>query len=88
MNKQISAQTESDRPYVSTGHLPAPDLVETLVAEAHAKYKSNTEGKNSQVYQHWRDCPPPCSGSAWLKRTIAEFPRLRIINRWRSRQNR
>jgi glutaminase len=30
--------------------LPAPDLVETLVAEAHAKYKSNTEGKNSQVY--------------------------------------
>lgn len=50
MNKQISAQTESDRPYVSTGHWPAPDLVETLVAEAHAKYKSNTEGKNSQVY--------------------------------------
>lgn len=50
MNKQISAQTESDHPYVSTGHLPASDLVETLVAEAHAKYKSNTEGKNSQVY--------------------------------------
>lgn len=46
----FSAKTESDRPYVSTGHLPAPDLVETLVAEAHAKYKSNTEGKNSQVY--------------------------------------
>jgi glutaminase len=46
----FSAQTESDRPYVSTGHWPAPDLVETLVAEAHAKYKSNTEGKNSQVY--------------------------------------
>ena len=39
MNKQISAQTEPDRPYVSTGHLPASDLVETLVAEAHAKYK-------------------------------------------------
>ena len=50
MNKQISAQTEPDRPYVSTGHLPDSDLVETLVAEAHAKYKSNPEGKNSQVY--------------------------------------
>jgi glutaminase len=50
MNKQISAQTEADRPYISTGHLPAPDHVETLVAEAHAKYQSHTEGKNSQVY--------------------------------------
>jgi len=50
MNKQMSAQIEADRPYVSTGHLPATDLVKTLVAEAYAKYKSSTEGKNSQVY--------------------------------------
>src|SRR5262245_65337831 len=50
MNKQISAQTEADRPYISTGHLPAPDLVETLVAEAHAKFKSTSDGENSQVY--------------------------------------
>jgi hypothetical protein len=37
MNKQVSAQS-ADRPYISTGHLPAPDLVETLVAEAYAKF--------------------------------------------------
>ena len=49
MNKQVSAQA-ADRPYVSTGHLPAPDLVETLVAEAHDKFKSNSDGENSQVY--------------------------------------
>ena len=37
-------------PYVSTGHLPTPELVTALVAEAHARYKSNTDGENSQVY--------------------------------------
>lgn len=36
--------------FVSTGHLPSPELVKKLVADAHAKYKSNTEGQNSQVY--------------------------------------
>ena len=37
-------------PYVSTGHLPDPEVVRQLVAEAHERYKSNTEGENSQVY--------------------------------------
>src|SRR5262249_40781502 len=36
--------------YVSTGHLPAPDQVRSLVAEAYERYKSNTDGQNSQVY--------------------------------------
>jgi glutaminase len=36
--------------YVSTGHLPPVEQVRTLVAEAHQRYKSNTEGQNSQVY--------------------------------------
>src|SRR5215467_10146671 len=36
--------------YVSTGHLPSPDQVKALVSEAHARFKSNTEGKNSDVY--------------------------------------
>ena len=37
-------------PYISTGHLPPADLVTALVAEAHERFKSNTEGANSQVY--------------------------------------
>jgi glutaminase len=41
---------ESGFPYVSTGHLPTPEQVQSLVTEAHARYKSNTEGENSQVY--------------------------------------
>src|SRR5690349_6786414 len=36
--------------YVSTGQLPSPELVQALVDEAHEKFKSNTEGQNSQVY--------------------------------------
>lgn len=37
-------------PYISTGHLPPAELITTLVAEAHERFKSNTEGANSQVY--------------------------------------
>jgi glutaminase len=37
-------------PYVSTGHLPSPELARGLVAQAHARFRSNTEGQNSTVY--------------------------------------
>jgi glutaminase len=36
--------------YISTGHLPTPEQVRALVAEAYERYKSNAEGANSQVY--------------------------------------
>ena len=36
--------------YVSTGHLPAAEKVVALMDEVYARYKSNTDGKNSQVY--------------------------------------
>ncbi|MET3839223.1 glutaminase A [Bradyrhizobium sp. OAE829] len=44
----ITAQAE--RPYVSTGHLPGPEMVQALVSEAQRRFKSNTDGQNSQVY--------------------------------------
>jgi glutaminase len=46
--RETDAQPASS--YVSTGNLPPPDLVKTLVAEAHERYKSNAQGRNSQVY--------------------------------------
>ena len=46
----MQTRPESDQDYVSTGHLPAPDVVKRLVAEAHQRFNSNTEGKNSHVY--------------------------------------
>ena len=37
----ITEQTE--RPYVSTGHLPEPETVQQLVFEAQQRFQSNTE---------------------------------------------
>ena len=34
---------------VSTGRLPSPEQVRTLVAEAYARYQANGDGQNSQV---------------------------------------
>ena len=50
MRAQADGDAGAGSSYVSTGHLPSPDLVTALVAEAHARYKSNSEGENSQVY--------------------------------------
>ena len=40
----------ADYAYVSTGHLPPAEAVVRLLNQAHTRYKSNTDGKNSQVY--------------------------------------
>ena len=36
--------------FVSTGHLPPPALVQELVGDAYERYRTNTDGNNSQVY--------------------------------------
>jgi glutaminase len=50
MSSLLTRDVDFDAPYISTGHLPSPDRVEALVAEAHARFKSNQDGENSQVY--------------------------------------
>jgi glutaminase len=45
----MSVSAPSDG-YVSTGHLPPPDRVRGLVAEAYERFRSNADGQNSQVY--------------------------------------
>lgn len=37
-------------PHVSTGSLPPPDLVRALLADAHERFRTGTDGTNSQVY--------------------------------------
>lgn len=49
-------------PFVSTGHLPSPDQITALVVEAHAKYKSNKDGNNSQVYPALANVPADLFG--------------------------
>jgi glutaminase len=50
MSSLLTNDASVDAPYISTGHLPGPDRVKALVAEAHARFKSNRDGQNSQVY--------------------------------------
>jgi glutaminase len=45
-----SPTSVSEQPDISTGHLPEPEFVQKLVSDAHARFKSNTDGQNSQVY--------------------------------------
>jgi len=48
--------------YVSTGHLPAAPEIASLIDEAYARYKSNTDGKNSQVYPALAEVPSDLFG--------------------------
>jgi glutaminase len=50
MNPLSSIDETAGTPYVSTGHLPPSELVQTLVGDAYARYAANTEGANSQMY--------------------------------------
>src|SRR5215470_3152711 len=50
VHSPTSITDRSEEAYISTGHLPEPELVQRLVSEAHARFKSNSEGQNSQVY--------------------------------------
>src|SRR6185295_10276311 len=45
-----STVEQTDRPYISTGHLPEPEMVQRLVSDAYRRFKSNGDGHNSQVY--------------------------------------
>lgn len=50
MNDKQQSLTSADDAYVSTGHLPEPERIQGLITAAHARYASNAEGQNSQVY--------------------------------------
>jgi glutaminase len=50
----VSTQSASGVPeapsYISTGHLPSPELLVELVREAYQCFKNNTDGKNCEIY--------------------------------------
>src|SRR5262245_28606839 len=50
MGSQVGAHEATGPAYVSTGHLPPPERVRALVAEAHERFESDREGENSRVY--------------------------------------
>jgi glutaminase len=50
MLNQRKRSRNSSPGYISTGHLPAPNVIQNLVNEAYKKFKSDKRGRNSQVY--------------------------------------
>ena len=50
MTARTQSPIELDSSFISTGSLPTPEMVTALVNEAHARYKTNTDGQVSQVY--------------------------------------
>ncbi|QPF93028.1 glutaminase A [Bradyrhizobium commune] len=56
------ADTENNYSYVSTGRLPAEAEVISLIDEVYARYKSNRDGKNSQVYPALAEVPSELFG--------------------------
>lgn len=49
-------------PFVSTGTLPTPEYVQSLIEEAHLRFASNTDGQNSQVYPALAEASPDLFG--------------------------
>ncbi len=62
MSVQAGIEGLVDYSYVSTGHLPSEEDVVRLVNEVYERYRSNTDGKNSQVYPALAEVPSDLFG--------------------------
>ncbi|HAB19411.1 MAG TPA: glutaminase A [Verrucomicrobiota bacterium] len=62
MSQRSSFGRAASPSYVSTGHLPPAELVKTLIDEAYGHFKSDTDGKNSQVYPALAEVPSDLFG--------------------------
>jgi glutaminase len=52
-----------ERHCISTGHLPAPEMVQSLAQDTHRRSKSNSDGKNSQAYPAMARVPSELFGA-------------------------
>jgi glutaminase len=53
---------ERPSPYVSTGRLPPPEMIADLLDEAYERYRTNVDGKNSDVYPALANVAPDLFG--------------------------
>ena len=57
MGKQLEMDSATGQSYVSTGHLPEPELIVELVREAHWRFGSVGDGQISTVYPALAEVP-------------------------------
>jgi glutaminase len=50
MTTRLKRSRNSSSSYISTGHLPDPQVIKKLVTDAHKRFESDKRGQNSQVY--------------------------------------
>jgi glutaminase len=50
MHPPLSVRERPHWSNISTGHLPETGMVQNLVSDAYARFKSNTDGNVSQIY--------------------------------------
>src|SRR4051812_4127530 len=48
--RTVLADLEANQAFVSTGRLPDPQKVTAIVIEAYERFRSNADGRNSNVY--------------------------------------
>jgi glutaminase len=57
-----SADATVETPYVSTGRLPSPDVARALVFEAHERFRTNRDGRASDIYPAFANVPQDLFG--------------------------
>ncbi len=62
MKSGRSGKAPVSQSYVSTGRLPSPELVTSLVSECYERLKANRDGRNSDVYPALADVPQDLFG--------------------------
>jgi glutaminase len=63
MRAQVESREQTGHGYVSTGHLPPSEMVKALMSEAYERFRSNTEGRNSDVYPALAKVPSDLFGA-------------------------
>lgn len=62
MDTSLRAEGRAMPAYISTGHLPEPEITLSLVFEAHQRFKTNADGHLSQVYPAFARVPADLFG--------------------------
>ena len=74
MNAPLQASPADEPAYISTGHLPTPDLVRSLVRDAHERFQPNGDGCNSDVYPALARVPAGLFGICVVGSNGAVYP--------------
>jgi len=72
LEEWMQTRPESHAAFVSTGCLPLPETVMALVSEAHQRFQSNTDGRNSSVYPALTKVPSDLFGICVVAETFIE----------------